>query len=51
MFGNDLFERLYDHLDQAVSGGAAYVRQSAEAVKKAGRDRTLLMKFEQADRL
>lgn len=34
MFGNDLFERLYDHLDQAVSGGAAYVRQSAEAVKK-----------------
>jgi len=33
MFGNDLFERLYDHLDQAVSGGAAYVKQSAEAVK------------------
>lgn len=34
MFGNDLFEWLYDHLDQAVSGGATYVRQSAEAVKK-----------------
>ncbi len=34
MFGNDLFEQLYDHLDQAVSGGAAYVKQSAEAVKK-----------------
>ncbi|MCH7369614.1 type VI secretion system polymorphic nuclease effector [Aeromonas sp. MR16] len=34
MFGNDLFERLYDHLDQAVSGGAAYVKQSADAVKK-----------------
>ena len=34
MFGNDLFEQVYDHLDQAVSGGAAYVKQSAEAVKK-----------------
>lgn len=34
MFGNDLFEQLYDHLDKAVSGGAAYVKQSAEAVKK-----------------
>ncbi len=34
MFGNDLFEQLYDHLDQAVSGGATYVKQSAEAVKK-----------------
>lgn len=34
MFGNDLFEQLYDHLDQAVSGGAAYVKQSAEAIKK-----------------
>ncbi|PJG57562.1 hypothetical protein [Aeromonas cavernicola] len=34
MFGNDLFERLYGHLEQAVSGGAAYVKQSADAVKK-----------------
>lgn len=34
MFGNDLFEQLYGHLEQAVSGGAAYVKQSADAVKK-----------------
>ena len=34
MFGNELFEELYGHLEQAVSGGSAYVKQSADAVKK-----------------
>ncbi len=34
MFGNDLFERLYDNLGQAVSSGTVYVKQSAEAVKE-----------------